>query len=74
MNKILALEFMAVNVSQNLNSMQKMSTQWNQRLIRYAFAKVIECLDKPNIRMNTECSKTNQFTKKHKTQKKWIEY
>ena len=37
MNKILALEFMAVNVSQNLNSMQKM--QWNQRLIRYAFAK-----------------------------------
>ena len=39
MNKILALEFMAVNVSRNLNSMQKMSTQWNQRLIRYAFAK-----------------------------------
>ena len=40
-NKILVLKFMTVKVPQNLKSMQKMSTQWHQRLFRYVNSKTI---------------------------------
>ena len=60
-NKILVLKFMAVKVSQNLNSMQKSSAQWNQQLFRFVFSKVIEYLGISGTRKNTECSKTNRL-------------
>ena len=41
-NKILVTEFITVKVSQDLTSMQNMSTQRNQVLIRYVFSEVIE--------------------------------
>ena len=41
-NKILAKKFVTVKVSQNLNVMQLLSTQWDQQLIRYVFSKVIK--------------------------------
>ena len=44
-NKILVTKFVTVKVSQNPNVMQRLSTQWNQQLIRYVFSKVIECLE-----------------------------
>ena len=44
-NKILVTKFVTVKVSQNLNLMQSLSTQWNQQLIRYVFSKAIEHLE-----------------------------
>ena len=44
-NKNLVTKFVTVKVSQNLNLMQSLSTQWNQQLIRYVFSRVIECLE-----------------------------
>ena len=41
-NKILVKKFVTVKVSQNLNVMQLLSTQWDQQLIRYVFSKVIK--------------------------------
>ena len=52
-NKILVTKFATVKVSQNLNLMQSLSTQWNQQLSRDMVSKVIECL-KQNIRKQIE--------------------
>ena len=52
-SEILVTESMTIKVSQKLNLMQKMSTQW----------KVIECLKKSNIQMITKHSKTNWVQK-----------
>ena len=60
-NKILFTKFMTAKASQNLNLMQKISTQWNQQRSKYVFSKVIECLEKPNTRMNTKRLKTNRL-------------
>ena len=49
-NKIPVTEFMTVKISQNLNSFQKMSTQWNQ-----------EC--KKDTQMNAKHSKINWLKK-----------
>ena len=48
-NKILITKLVTVKVSQNLNLIQSLSTQWNQQLIRYVFSKAIERLEQ-NIR------------------------
>ena len=55
-NKILVTKFVTVKVSQNLNLMQSLSTQWNQQLIRYVFSRVIECLEQ-NIRKQIHCKR-----------------
>ena len=49
-NKNLVTEFMIVKVSQNLNSMQKISAQRNHEHSSYVFS---------NIQMSTKHSKTN---------------
>ena len=38
-NKVLVTEFINVKVSQDLNLMENMSTQWNQQLSTYVFQK-----------------------------------
>ena len=38
--------------------MQSSSTEWNQQLIRYAFWKVIECLQQ-NIWKQIDCKRPN---------------
>ena len=48
-------EFVTVKVSQDLNLMWNMSTQWNQQLSRYV-SKVIECLEQ-NIRKQIDCKR-----------------
>ena len=55
-NKILVTKFVTVKVSQNLNLMQSLSTQWNQQLIRYVFSRVMECLEQ-NIRKKIDCKR-----------------
>ena len=55
-NKILVTNFVTMHVSQNLNFMWNVSTQWNQQLIRYVFSKVIKCLEQ-NIRKKTDCKR-----------------
>ena len=60
-NKIIVTKFVTVKVSQNLNLMQSLSTQWNQQLIRHEFSKVIECLEQ-NIRKQTD-HKRPSYTK-----------
>ena len=50
------MKFVTVKDSCNLNSMQSLSTQWNQQLIRYVFSKVIECLEQ-NIRKQIDCKR-----------------
>ena len=65
-NKSLAPEFVTLKVSQDLNLMQNMSTQWNQQLSRYV-SKVIECLEQ-NIRKQIDCkrpSNTKQMNRKY---------
>ena len=44
-NKILVTKFVTVKVSQNLNLMRSLSTQWNQQLTGYVFSRVIEWLE-----------------------------
>ena len=44
-SKTLAKKFVTVKVSQNLNVMQLLSTQWDQQLIMYVFSKVIKRLE-----------------------------
>ena len=44
-------------VSQNLNPIQKMPTEWNQQLSKCLISKVIKCSEKSNIGMNTKFSK-----------------
>ena len=65
-NKILVPRFVTVKVSQNLNLMQSMSTQWNQQFSRYVFLKVIECLEQ-NIRKQIDC-------RDYRIPNKWTEY
>ena len=55
-NKVLVTKFITVKISQNLNLMQSLSTQWNQQLIRYVFSRVIECLEQ-NIRKQIHCKR-----------------
>ena len=57
-NKILVTKFVTVKVSQNLNVMERLSTQLNQQLIRYLFSKVIECLEQ-NIRKQICCKRSS---------------
>ena len=76
-NKILVLEFMTAKVSQNLNSIQKMSTQWNQQLSRYVFSKVIEFLDKSlewiqNVRKQIDNKKPSNTEQNKRVQNIWI--
>ena len=59
-NKFLVIEFITVIVSQNLNFMLNKSTQ--QQFIRYAFSKVIECLNKS--------FENKTISKDHQTQSK----
>ena len=49
---------MTVEVSQNLISMQIISTHWNQQISRDVFPRVIKCLEKLNTPMNTKHSET----------------
>ena len=72
-NKILVTECTTIKDSLNLNSMQKMSTQWFQQLIRFVFSKLIENLEKLDTRMNAKHSKTSKFKKIWHTNK-WTEY
>ena len=53
---------MAVKVSQNLDSMEKLSAQRNQQLSRYVFLKIIERLEKSNTRVNKKHSRTKTST------------
>ena len=46
-----------------MNSMQKMSTQWNQQLSEYVVSKVTKCLEKSKTRTGTKHSKTNWLQK-----------
>ena len=62
-NIILVTDFITAKVSQNLNSMKKMSTQWNHEICRYMFSKVIEVLEKSNFSMNAKHLKSNRFQK-----------
>ena len=55
-NKIVVTKFVTVKVSQNLNLMQSLSTQWNQQSIRYVFSRVIECLEQ-NIWKQFDCKR-----------------
>ena len=55
-NKVLVTKFITVKISQNLNLMQSLSTQWNQQLIGYVFSRVIECLEQ-NIRKQIHCKR-----------------
>ena len=54
-DKIIVTKFVTMKVSQNLNLMQRLSTQWNQQL-RYVFSKVIKCLEQ-NIRRQIDCKR-----------------
>ena len=67
-NKIIVTKFVTVKVSQNLNLMKNLSTQWNEQLIRYVFSKVIECF-KQNVRKQIDCKRPSN-TK----QMDWIQY
>ena len=74
-NKILVLEFMTAKVWQNLNSIQKMSTQWNQQLSRYVFSKVF--LDKSlewiqNVRKQIDNKKPSNTEQNKRVQNIWI--
>ena len=71
-NKILITKFVTVKVSQNLNLMQSLSTQWNQQLIRYVFSRVIECLEQ-NIRKQIDCKRPSNTRKMNWLQKIQIE-
>ena len=55
-NKILVMKFVTVKVSQNLNLMRSLSTQWNQELTGYVFSRVIEWLEL-NIRKQIDCKR-----------------
>ena len=68
-NKILVTEFITAKVSQDLTSMQNMSTQRNQVLIRYVFSEIIECLEK-NIRKQIRL----QMTIENKTNEQSAKY
>ena len=65
-NKNLVTKFVTVKVSQNLNLMQSLSTQWNQQLIRYVFSRVIECLEQK--------FQNKLIAKDHRIPDKWSEY
>ena len=65
-NQSIAPEFVTVKVSQDLNLMHNMSTQWNRQLSRYVL-KVIECSDR-NIRKQIDNKKDCQI------QSKWTDY
>ena len=71
-NKNLVTKFVTVKVSQNLNLMQSLSTQWNQQLIRYVFSKVIECLEQ-NIRKQIDCKKPSNTKQMNRLQNIRIE-
>ena len=61
------MKFIIVKVSQNLNLMLNMSAKWNQQLIRYVSAKVMECLEQ-NIRKQINCKRllsTKQINRVH---------
>ena len=61
------MKFIIVKVSQNLNLMLYMSAKWNQQLIRYVSAKVMECLEQ-NIRKQINCKRllsTKQINRVH---------
>ena len=61
------MKFIIVKVSQNLNLMLNMSAKWNQQLIRYLSAKVMECLEQ-NIRKQINCKRplsTKQINRVH---------
>ena len=51
-NKILVTKIVTMKVSQNLNLMKNMSTQWNQQLSRYVFSK-------QNIQKQIDCKGTS---------------
>ena len=55
-NKVLVTEFITVKLSQNLNLMWNMSTQWNQQFSKHVFSKVIECFEQ-NIRKQIDCKR-----------------
>ena len=56
-------EFLNLNISQNLNSLQKESTQWNQQFNGCMLSKVTECLEKSNTQINAKQSNTNGLQK-----------
>ena len=70
--KILVTKFVTVKVSQNLNLMQSLTTQWNQHLIRYLFSRVIECLEQ-SIRKQSDCKRPSNTRQMNWVQKIQIE-
>ena len=70
-NKSLAPELVTLKVSQDLNLMQNMSTQWNQQLSRYV-SKVIECLEQ-NIRKQIDCKRPSNTKQMNRLQNSRIE-
>ena len=64
----MAMKFFTVKVSQNLNLMKSLSTQWNQQLIRYVFSRVIECLEQ-NIRKQIDCKRPSNARQMNWVQK-----
>ena len=71
-NKVLLTEFITVKVSQNLNLMQNMLTQWNQQLSRYVFSKVIKCFEQ-NIRKQIDCKRSSNTKQMNRVQNIRIE-
>ena len=55
-NKFLVTKFVTVKVSQNLNLMKSLSTQWNEQLIRCVFSKVIKFFEQNNQKQ-TDCKR-----------------
>ena len=55
-NKTLVAKVVIVKVSQNLNLMQRSSTQWSQQRIRYVFSRIIECFEQ-NLWKQIDCKR-----------------
>ena len=64
-NKSNVPEFVTMKVSQDLNLMKNMSTQWNWQLIRYVL-KVIKCLE--------QTFENKSIAKDYQISNKWTDY
>ena len=72
-SKVLVTEYITVKVSQNLNLMLNMSTQWNQQHSRSVFSKVIKCLEQ-NIGKQVDKKRLSSTKQMNRVQNICIEY
>ena len=72
-SKVLVTEYITVKVSQNINLMLNMSTQWNQQHSRSVFSKVIKCLEQ-NIGKQVDKKRLSSTKQMNRVQNICIEY